>query len=237
MKLNLLGFRLGLTRSRRSGAPTSALSDHRGRATLGTTLFATLLALIAAPLAASAASSATATINVAPPPVKSVTVSPTTLTYASCGSGNSGTASQLPFPSGECNTQSYSVTNSGNVSEQISVQGADAVSSGTGTHTNWTLCSSFSGDQSPPPACTGVGALSGNFPGQNQFEEEVNSSPVFIELSNSPQCDLSFGARSGTTCASAAANASRSPWLQMIGPASSTDPSLTFTTTVTYTAS
>jgi hypothetical protein len=185
--------------------------------------------LVPTGVTALAGSQISATINVVPPAVKSVTVSVSTLTYGNC-TGGSSTANQLGFPNGGCTTSTYTVTN-GNTAAQIDVTGADAVPSSGGTH--WTLCGG--GGAGGPPACTGAGAAAG----QDQYLEFVIN-PAFTTagqttLANSPQCDGAFW-NSNTACGTSAANTSASEHLQANGPSVSTDGSSTFTTTVTYTA-
>jgi hypothetical protein len=172
-------------------------------------------AIVATGVTALAGNSITATINVAPPAVKSVTVSVSTLTYSTC-SGGSSTSTQLGFPNGACNAAAYTVTN-GSTAAEIDVTGADAVPSSGGTK-HWVLVSSLA-------------------PGVDQYRELVHNAsagPNSPTLSNSAQCDTNF-VPSTNPCTDAA-GATSSEIAFLTGPSSSTDPSSTFTTTITYTA-
>lgn len=177
-------------------------------------------ALIVTGVTAVAGNQITATITVVPP-VKSVTVSVSALTYGFCNGGSS-TTSKLGFPNGQCFTTNYTVTN-GNTAAQIDATGSDAVPSSGGTH--WTLCGGSA------PACTAPSSS----PAQDQYKETVfnGSAGSSMFLTNSPQCD---GAFSNPTCGASPASTSDSEALQIIGPSTSSDGSPTFTATVTYTA-
>jgi hypothetical protein len=213
----------------------------RGR-TLGA-LAASVMALVgvtAAPALAQGSGSGTATINVVPS-VLSVTISPTTFTYANCAGGSS-TASTLGFPGASCYVGGnpttaagaagdVTITNTGAPS-QIDVNGANAVPSDSGTP--WTLCNG------PGPVCSQQVE-----PGPNQFTENGNgwsgSGPNGISsnpYSNTPQCDKAFDyAVQGDTCSTPVpSGASTGEQLEILGPESSTDTSNSFTTTITWTA-
>lgn len=213
----------------KSGTPRSIVSARvasYGRRAV-TALAVCAAILVPTGVTALAGSQISATINVVPPAVKSVTVSVTDLTYGSCGGGSS-TANQLGFPNGHCQASGYTVTN-GNTAAQIDVTGADAVPS-SGATAHWTLCN---GQVIGP--CTGTGY----FPGQNQYGETVINPTTVNQwqtaLANSAQCDLGFW-NSNTTCGTSAATTSASEYLVILGPSASSDGSSTFTTTVTYTA-
>jgi hypothetical protein len=167
--------------------------------------------------------SSTATINLG---VRSITVSPATITYSVC-TDNSGnpTGTYLSLPNGTCTTASGAITvTNGTLPSDIEVQGANAIPSDSGT--NWTLCQLLATN------CTGAS----NTPGANQFAEidYTGSSPKQFgpDFETSPQCDIAFNAGSCTAAASQAANET----LSMEGPSSSTDASQSFTTVVTWTA-
>src|SRR5438477_2584443 len=83
-------------------------------------------------LAQSSDGQATATIPVQQV-VRSVTVSPTAVTYGNCTKG--GTS--LAFPNDNCDTPAITVTNTGTAGH-INVRGSDAVPSDNGTP--WSLC-------------------------------------------------------------------------------------------------
>jgi hypothetical protein len=169
-------FRISITRREQ---PAAAIADRaaavrrfpgsarHGRRAL-TAVALSAVALVATGVPARAGNSVGVTIGVVPAPVKSVTVSVSSLTYGSC-SGGSSTAGQLGFPNATCSTASYIVTN-GNAAAQIDVTGADAVPSSGLTH--WTLVP--------------------NMPGQDQYTEGIVGT-TFTLLTNSPQSDRSFG--------------------------------------------
>ncbi len=207
-----------------------------GLATLGAT------GLFSLPAAAGTAGSVTATIPIA---ILSLTVSPSTVIYDNCQGGNS-TAHALGFPNGDCNTAGREgvlplptglpparafiiITNSG-AGGHIQVQGSDAVPQGGGPH--WTLCSQIRTCSGP-----GITARAKN-PGADQFNEITRAEPTGSpgpELANTPQCDGAFKGGFGRDCGRALAGEAAAESLQVIGPASSTSPATSFTTTVTWT--
>lgn len=206
--------------------------SNRGLGGIGRLVVAAAAALgsavAAEPAAANADGSTTATIDVA---VRSVTVSPTAVTYSPCFDDNgTSTGSVLVPPDGACGAGPLTVTNGGAPSN-IEVNGSDAVPVDNGTH--WVLC----GSASPATSCA-QGAFT---PGQDQYLEQTEhylasgsprSGPF---LSNSPACDTAFGDPSAPSCA-AAPNQATQETLGMTGPSSSTDPSGTFSTVITWTA-
>ncbi len=162
--------------------------------------------------AGTTSASLTATIPVAPPPVMSVTLSASSDAYGSCVTP-SGPTPGLAFPNGQCNTPTFTAT-AGTASEDIDVQGSNAVPSDGGTQ--WTLF---------PTAD----------PGANQFYElthENSSGSTGTILSDTPACDLAFD----DGCAATAGEIGLPEELEMLGPSSSSDSSSSFTTTVTWTA-
>jgi hypothetical protein len=156
-----------------------------------------LLGLSAGPALAAGSGSSTATINVATPAVLSLTVSPVTVTYASCAAGSS-TASTLGFPNGLCyvggnpttaagSSGGVTITNAGAPS-QIDVNGANAIPSDAGTP--WSLCGGAGG-----LACSGAS----DSPGPNQLIEEGDGyaasragDTAGTVYSNTAQCDVAF---------------------------------------------
>lgn len=227
-------YRITLTRDRPSDPrPRRGHPIARWAATLtglGTLVLAPGVAGASTALAAASNGPVSATINVAPPAVKSVTVNISSFVYTSC-SGGSSTPNALGFPSGICSSPGYQVTN-GATPAQIEIQGADATAAGGA---NWTLCSQgrTPAGSAPAPVCP-----AGN-PGQNQYEEHVvavgGPNTNTIELSNTAQCDSTF-APNGSACAAAPANTFSSEASIISGPQSSTNTASSFSTTITYTA-
>ena len=166
--------------------------------------------------------SSTGTVNITPPPVRSVTVSPPTFTFDTCiDNASTSTGSDLTFPNGQCHTtgaNDVTVTN-GAAAGHMDVEGANAIPSDSGA--NWTLCGGTG------TACTGT---SGN-PGQDQFGE-ANGGGVI--LTTSLGCDTNFSG-GGTTCATVSGQ-HETEVLFLTGPSTSTDTSLSFSTTWTWTA-
>jgi hypothetical protein len=181
----------------------------------------------------------TSTTMPPPPHVRSITVSPSTVTYGNCDF-NPGQAN-LTFPNGECSTtvspgvgQAAGITiTNGTATGHIDVQTSNFVPSDSGT--SWTPCVSDS-SVSTAPKCTGpAGSGTFRYPGVNEFASSTNDVGLTTGgpyLGTSPACDTQFDAGD---CA-AAANASTTEALEMTGPSSSTDSSLSFTQTVTWTA-
>lgn len=177
--------------------------------------------------AASTSGSSTGTVNVTPPAVRSITVSPSSFTFGAChDNANNPTGSYLSFPNGYCyidNSGTGITITNGTASSHIDIQGADAIPSDAGTH--WTLCTAGT------TACTG----SGGEPGQDQFAERSDiSGQESPWLTASAQCDSAFDAPN-TSCAATAGQAATET-LTLVGPSGSTDPSTTFTTVWTWTA-
>ncbi len=191
---------------------------------LGLTVFAVT------PAFASDSGGTTATINVGPPLIRSITVSPPTVTFKGC-SGGSSTSTVLGFPSGQCNTNNSAITvTNGPTAGHIFVGGADAVPSSGSTH--WTLCG-----QSGPPLCSGPNGGSGPLPGKDQYNiNRFASGTPANDLTTTPRCDLNFNV-SGDPCLAAASQSNASAELMtLFGPTVSTDASSVFTTTVTWMA-
>lgn len=180
-------------------------------------------ALIVAPPPA-AAGQVTASIPVVAPVVRSVNVSPVSVTYASCTKADGSTAAGVTFPNGTCSTPAVTVTNSG-VAANVHVQGADAVPTDNGTH--WTLCNSTA-------SCSGPLQGGTSRPGTDQYAEQTASATFAsgTDLSASPQCDKAFNAGG---CAATAGQASIET-VRLVAPQSSSDPSTSFSTTLTWIA-
>lgn len=165
------------------------------------------VAVVATPALAATSGSVQATVNTAPPPVKSVTLSTSALTFGSCSGGNS-TPTQLGFPSANCFTDPVTVTN-GSAPSVITIALGQFSPSDGGTP--WTF-------------------TQGN-PGQDQFAENLqqgNTSFPLIQAGDDPV----FSPLGKL----APAGASAAEQLHLFGPSGSTDPSPQFTQAVTWTA-
>lgn len=200
-----------------------------------------LLALWLSSSAFAAGTSVTATINVAPPSTRSLTVSTQAVDYDSCHEESgiyAGTA--LALPHGECEANNvpdgnfyFTVTN-GAAASDIDVTGTSAVPSDGGA--DWTLCGA---NATGAPACAGTGIVnlpvgSAEPPGADQYIEATNH-PEWVHdlaLSDSPECDIAFALGS----CEAEPGKSEAESLRIEGPESSNDTSSTFTTTITWTA-
>src|SRR5262249_25604197 len=158
--------------------------------------------------------------------------------YTNCKYGSS-TATQLGFPNAACAGASPITITNGTTPANILVNGADMIPADNGTH--WTLC--MHGGLADPPACTGdpLGPPgSTQLPGANEYEETTSPNPggpldntgpgPWSFLANTPRGDVSFA---GT----AAAGAQATDYLYITGPKSSSDPSTSWSTSVTWTAS
>jgi hypothetical protein len=183
--------------------------------------------------------SVTSTTGTPPPPVRSITVSPSTVSYGNCDF-NPG-QNNLTFPNGECSTTvapgpglqpGITITN-GAAAGHVDVQTSDFVPSDNGTP--WTPCVSDS-SVSTAPKCTGpAGSGSFKYPGVNEFAAATNDVALSTGgpyLGTTAECDTQFDAGD---CV-AAANASTIEALEITGPSSASDSSLNYTETVTWTA-
>ncbi len=192
----------------------------------------TAVATLAAALLAAAAThadttgSVTETISVSPPVTYSLTVSPASVNVCS-------SQEPLGFPNKASYSDPITVT-SGPVAADIDVNGADAGPADGGTP--WTLCGGTGG-----PACSIFNDGAFSIPGKDQYLEQTdNSASPGPLLTSTPQCDTAFTA--GHSCAAAPNQSSpRGPAsagyaVLLEGPSQSTDPSATFTTSVTWTA-
>jgi hypothetical protein len=178
------------------------------------------------PVAASTSGASTATVNIA---VRSITVSPASFTFDSCGEDGTttSTGSVLVIPGGTCGSTSAITVTNGSAPGHVDVQGVDAIPADAGTH--WTLCSATVDCSGPSLGCGGCG----NYPGADQFTERdqvgANNGP---DLTTSAQCDTVFAPSSCAASSSQAVVERVSLW----GPNSSTDGSTSFTTVWTWTA-
>jgi hypothetical protein len=157
-------------------------------------------------------------------PVLSVTVSPSSGSFGSCGGADQ---SILSFPNGSCRTPSgaggLQITNGG-APARVMVSGADLAPAGGGR--SWVLCGSGDG---VAPACT-----SGGEPGADQYRlHAIAADGTRSEyLSDQAQCDLAFSG--GKNC-HAAPGQQAAEVLALTGPARTTNTATSFTSTVTWT--
>jgi hypothetical protein len=150
------------------------------------------------------------------PNIVSVTISTPNVAFGNCSGGNSP-ASAVGTPNGQCQTPPVMVT-LGGAANSVSVQATNAMPGSGGQQ--WVLCGS-------DVACAG-----GSTPGADEFRMKAvdNSNPGSqTQLGHIAQCDASFGC--------GPASGSRTEYVQLTGPTSSTNKSPTFNTTITWTAS
>jgi hypothetical protein len=188
-------------------------------------LVATVMAL---PASAATSGSNAATVNLVPPVVRSITVSPAMATFGNC---TGGSPSQLAFPNGQCQVGLPSTTGggviggititNGTTAGHIDVNGQNATPSDMGTP--WTLLANNSltpgADQFLEATATANGAM-------------LIPSPV----APTPSCDNSFSSSGSVASCSAMPGQSSNEALLMTGPSLSTDQNGPFTITTTWTA-
>jgi hypothetical protein len=198
-------------------------------------LAACLLALLTLtttiPASASNTGINSATVNLAPPLVRSVMVT-ATAAFGNCtgpgGSGSSVDPSELEFPNGICTVGSVGPTSAtgvtitnGTAPSHIDVNGQSATPSDSGQ--SWSL------------VVTGT-------PGTDQFREATNGSQFATVPSNEvivpsiPVCDTGFTVTGGSGDCAAASGQTSTESLVLEGPSSSTDQNGPFTVTTTWTA-
>jgi hypothetical protein len=194
--------------------------------------------LMAVPASAATSGSNSATVNLAPsapPPVRSITVSPTTAAFGECVTSNgtaSSSPSELPFPNGGCNVGDptntgvvggITITN-GNTAGHIDINGQPATPADAGG-TPWTIA--------PTSAAN---------PGVDQFFEFGFGSHFLTNNNNNsdvgtaPTCDTAFNVVGTAGDCSASAGQASNEALFIEGPSSSTDQNGPFTITTTWTA-
>jgi hypothetical protein len=197
-----------------------------GASLLAVTGVAALPALSAGATGPSGTGSSAGTVDIAPPPVYSLTVSPSKFTFAKCGGGSS-TPTQLGFPYGYCSygsegatsvTGGITITNTGTAGH-IDVNGSNAIPSDGGAP--WTL-------------------ESGNWSGPDEYAlntfGEGGGGASSLVLSTAPMCDTNFNLNTSPNGCSAASGAAQEEEVLLYGPQSSTDTSSKFTSTITWTA-
>jgi hypothetical protein len=176
------------------------------------------------------------------PTIRSVTVSPGSVTFGDCSGGSgytNSTQNSLGFPNGSCTvgaigvneTFPITVTYTG-IPGSVYVNGSDAVPADNGAE--WSLCSP-PGSPAGQTACTGTQGL----PGDNQymvmnFAGAVENAGV---LTKTPACDKEFASHGG--CGATPQefqNQVQHEGLLLTGPRSWNDHSTSWTVTVTWTA-
>ena len=231
-------YRLSFVRRPAVDPPTRVLPGRAGPR-LALIVGAAALAMTGVPAvqaAADTSGSSALTINTV---TLSITVAPATGAFGFCLNGNS-TATQLGFPNGECyapvdannQVQRITITNTGG-SGHVRVQGSNAVpNAGSGS---WTLCSPVGGAL---PACGGGPGLAG----RDQFLLATvhpdasfgNSGTTGVYLTSELVCDSGINGATATDPCALASAASAQEFLILGGPSATTNPSATFTTTVTW---
>jgi hypothetical protein len=187
--------------------------------------------------------STTAHLSVVPT-IRSVTVSPGSVTFSNCTGGQGSTDSTqraLGYPNGECSVgtpevnPSYPITVSyTGIPGSVYVTGSNAVPSDGGAQ--WSLCTPNQQPGSSVPACTGSKGL----PGSDQytlitFAPGVANSDV---LGTSATCDIEFDAGGGCTASPVEFQSQvQHEGLVLVGPKSWDDHSTSWTVTITWTAS
>ena len=131
-QLTIGSFDIGVVRSPSIRRRANWARGSRGAFGLATA--AGLLLALAAPASAGSTGAATGNVDVAPPPVKSITVSPGSFSYTSCG-GPNGASTTLQIPGGQCQSSTIVVTNTG-APAQIWVSTGDMIPADGGAH--WT---------------------------------------------------------------------------------------------------
>jgi hypothetical protein len=165
------------------------------------------------------------TINVVPPPIRTVIMSPTTVACGNYGGGKSpmaSTSTALGFPNGTCSAFPIKIT-TGTAEERVGVFASLAIPADGGTQ--WSLCEpGVSGDT----ACTGS---SGTLPGADQFmAQNFAAGRPLNELTGTAVCDPDF---SVSGCL-ASPGQSQTEGVKITGPSSSKDSSQSWTVTVSW---
>ncbi len=175
--------------------------------------------------------STNATVNVIAS-MRSITVTPGAVTFKHCNGGagdNPSTSTQIGYPNGTCSVGRTSasgplpitIKNTGPLST-IKVSASNASPSGSGP--KWQLCGGPS-----DPGCT-----SGTKPGENQFEAWTTAKGMpRAVLTGSAGCDHDFAA--GASCVARRGQAGHEG-IYLIGPASFSSTSTSYTITVTWMA-
>jgi hypothetical protein len=176
------------------------------------------------------------------PTIRSVTVSPGSVTFGNCTGGSGATNSSgntLGYPNGSCQVGSFGVNESvpitvtyTGISGQVYVSGSNADPSDGGT--SWTLCSPNTSGNGSPTCGGGDGQ-----PGDNQYTVEnfAANVPNAGVLTSDPVCDQEFDQGGGCTASpSEFKDQVQHEGLVLIGPKAWNDHSTSYTLTVTWTA-
>jgi hypothetical protein len=179
------------------------------------------------------------------PTIRSVTVSPDTVTFGDCTGGSGDTNSvgtSLGYPNGSCSVglvgvnQSFPITVTYNgIPGKVFVSGSSAVPADNGA--SWKLCSPNSSSGSGSVNCAGDNGL----PGEDQymvmnFAHGVEDADV---LSTTASCDMEFDAVAAGGCSAIPPelqNQVQHEGLLLTGPETWDDHSTSWTMTVTWTA-
>jgi hypothetical protein len=175
------------------------------------------------------------------PTIRSVTVSPGSVTFGDCSGGSgftNSTQNTLGYPNGSCTVGAIgvneafpiTVTYTG-IPGEVYVSGSSAVPADNGA--NWILCS--------PPGSPGQEACGGThgMPGSDQymvmnFAESLEKAGV---LTPTPSCDEVFDNQGGCTATPQEFQSQvQHEGLLLTGPTSWSDHSTSWTVTVTWTA-
>ena len=176
------------------------------------------------------------------PTIRSVTVSPGSVTFGDCSGGSgytNSTGDSLGYPNGSCTvgaigvneTFPITVTYTG-IPGSVYVSGSKAVPADNGSE--WTLCSP-PGSPASQTGCTGTQGL----PGDDQymvmnFAEAVENAGV---LTTTPTCDKEFDSHGGCAATPQEFQSQvQHEGLLLTGPRSWSDHSTSWTITVTWTA-
>ena len=192
----------------------------------------------AAPAGAGNSSSISMSLTTVPT-VRSVTVSPAKAVFGACTGGSAAsttksTTARLGYPNGRCwygklgpgGHYPITITNTG-IASDIDVNGTSANPSDDGDQ--WSLC-----NIGTSPAVTCTGNSSHVDPGTNQYRVinfSADNTPDYDGLTDSPTCDRQFTPAAGCL---AAQGEFQNEGLELIGPASSSDLSTSWTVTITW---
>ena len=194
--------------------------------------------LVSKPHAPTNSGSVTGRLTVIPR-TNAVKVSPSSVTFGGCKGGGTYTGSlpaELGYPNGQCYigdqaTKSFpiTITNTGEAAD-ITVYGSSAISSDNVTP--WKLCL-----PSPPTAATARCNDTNGAPGWNQYRM-VNfaaggKNPTGLTMGYPGLCDPEFGTAGSSF---AKIGASQKEGIELIGPYRISDPSPSWTVTITWTS-
>jgi hypothetical protein len=172
------------------------------------------------------------------PTIRSVTVSPGSVTFGNCAGGTgdtSSTVTQLGYPNGTCSVGTSGDNGSFPITikytglpGQVYINGSSASPADNGT--SWSLCTA--GGQ---PACTGGQGE----PGRDQYTVKTFAGQVAnpAVLTGTMVCDSEFDPGGGCTATPAEFKSqTQTEGLQLTGPSTYDDDSTSWSLTVTWTA-